>query len=55
VAAAIAKEIRVKVTPHEQMQLAHAPVVDRKRTTPIYAALLLDKRTPDAMVWRSII
>ena len=50
VAAAIAKEIRVKVTPHEQMQLAHAPVVDPEA----YDAYLRgrfywDKRTPDAM------
>jgi TolB-like protein/Tfp pilus assembly protein PilF len=49
VAGAIAKEIQVKVTPHEQTQLAHVPVVDPEA----YDAYLRgcyywDKRTPAA-------
>ena len=50
VASAIAKEVRVKVTPHEQMQLTRTRVVDPEA----YDAYLRgchfwDKRTPDAM------
>jgi len=49
VAGAIAKEVQVKVTPHEQTQLARAPVVDPEA----YDAYLRgryywDKRTPAA-------
>ncbi len=50
VAGAIAKEVQVKVAPHEQTQLAHTPVVDPEAYDAyLRARYYWDKRTPAAI------